>query len=193
MSGELCRATWAAAGVHQRARTLDEAFPECFCESWSLVAEAESPVGGDERLARILTTPGSYDAGELLTQKLTAAWAGGVSVIRSGASDAEIRGTVEQLLNNIQDPQSLLGAVVFTGSEVSTLGAPERHFGAYHTPAPNKTHHADILATVPAGSKSQQKRSETLRRRDLRDLLQPKIIFEPDVDGLIEKLRLEGL
>ena len=193
MSGALCRATWAEADRHSKAAALDAAFPNCACEAWSLVAEHEPPIGGPEPLARVLTTPGMYDAGQILTQKLTAAWAGGVSVIRAGAPEAEIRDTIAQLLHNGAEPQTLLGAVVFSGMEVAAIGAPERHFGTYHTPDGTKTHHADVLATKPPGSRTQQRKIESVRRGGLRDFLQPRIIFEQDTDALVSKLRAAGI
>lgn len=193
MSGDECRNVWREAGRHDKAMALDAAFPNCFCEPWSLVADERPAVAPDEPMARILTTPGSYQAGEILTQKLTAAWAGGVSVIRAGASEAEIKATIDQLVNHAADSQTLLGAVVFRGIEIASFGAGDRHFGAYHTPDGEKSHHADILATMPLGTNSQKKRIQSERRRALRDFLQPRIIFEGNEDELIVKLREEGL
>lgn len=193
MSGDGCRAAWNAATPHDKAHALDAAFPQCFCEPWSLVSDGYNGVANNEVVARVLTTPGMYDAGLILTQKLTSVSAGGASLIRTGASDAEILNTITNLLMNAAEPQTLLGAAVFSAGNVRSLGQPERHFGVYHTPDGAKTHHVDLLATALAGSRSAQKKIERDRRYQLRDFMMPTIVAANDPDDLLMALRAMGL
>lgn len=193
MCGEGCRRVWNQAAHAEKASALDAAYPRCSCEVHSLVSADNTAIGAEERLARILTTPGMYDAGQILTQKLTSAWASGVSIIREGSSDAEISETIRQLVEEAAEPQKLLGASVFRAAEIMAIGAPDRHFAVYHTPAPAKERHGDILATTPAGSKNARRKEASARRKAIKDLLQPKIIFEADSQTLLSRLRAAGI
>ncbi|WP_372706695.1 hypothetical protein [Brevundimonas sp.] len=188
MSGDDCRAAWAIAAPHNKAGALDLAFPQCFCEPWSLVGDDHRGVADEEVVARILTTPGMYDAGLILTQKLTSVSAGGASLIRAGASDVEILGTIMNLLQNAAEPQTLLGAAIFSAGNVRSLGQPQKNFGVYHTPDGAKNHHVDLLATTLAGSKTAQKKTERDRRYQLRDFMMPTIVAANDPDELLAAL-----
>lgn len=193
MTCEACRNAWATAGPFEKALKLHEAFPGGECEQCSLCSEAHTSIANDERLARILTTPGGYSNGDLLTQKLTSASSSGVSVIRSGASDMEILSTIENLLMNQAEPQELVGAALFAAATVRSLGEAEAWFRIYHTPDDAKTHHADILATTPTGSKSQQRSASSRRRAALKEALTLGLILESKPDGLLKELRSKGL
>lgn len=193
MSGDACRTVWANAGWHNKAAELDAAFPNCACEAWSLVAEDELAVADEEPVARVLTSPGMYTNDDIITQKLTAAAAGGVSIIRSGASDQEILDTISNLVENQAETQTLVGAVVVQASQIRSLGDAEKWFGVYHTIAPNKASHGDILATTPAGTSSQRKRLHQERRYRLRDVMRNSIVFATEPDELLAALRQAGL
>lgn len=147
----------------------------------------------DEPIARVLTSPGMFTNEEILTQRLTAASAGGVSIIRAGASDGEILATIQNLLENQAVPQTLIGAVVIGASAIRSLGDPERWFGVYHTDAPAKFHHGDILATVPEGSGNQKKKLSSERRYLLRDVMKESIVYADTAPALLAALRAHGL
>ncbi|WP_312218458.1 hypothetical protein [Brevundimonas sp.] len=193
MSGEICRATWQGAAFNDKATALDEAFPGGLCETWSLKSDDYTGIDRREMLARVLTSPGMYTAGEILTAKLTSANSSGVSLIRCGASDDEIRSTIDCLMTKGAEPQELLGAVVFSALDLRRVGEPEEHFSVYHTPDSDKTHHADILARTPAGSKSAVKKIERDRRYSLRDFMAQNIIQADSVDLLLPLLRRAGI
>lgn len=193
MSAAGCRQVWSNASHNQKSEALDAAYPNCFCEEWSLVSDAHSPIEPAAKLARILTTPGMYDAGDLVSQKLTSANAGGLSLIRSGASDDEILGTITILVHEAAEPQSLLGAAVFDADLVRAIGRPDRHFGIYHTPDHDKQHHADLLAVPPTGTNSAIRKAKSDRRSDLKAALMPTIIFESDAAALLNELRSQGI
>lgn len=193
MSGDACRLVWRGAAYNAKASALDDAFPNCGCEPWSLVAANEDHVADDEPLARILTAPWMYDEGQMLTSRLTQVSAGGVSLIRAGATDAEILSTIDNLLNGQADPQTLIGAAVFGAHRIRSLGDPEKFFGIYHTEAPGKVRHADILATRPSGTRSAQKKAEKDRRYLLRDTLIPLIVRADEPAALLTKLRAAGI
>lgn len=193
MSCEECRKTWASAEELKKAPELDAAFPNCACEECSLVDGLSAAISNEELLARVLTTPGGYSNDEILTQKLTSAAGPGLSVIRKGASDAEILDTISNLIDGQAIPQELLGAAVFSAEDLRTLGKPDRWFGVYHTPDAGKLHHADVLATTPSGSKNQQKVQSSQRRGLLRDMLMKSILFEGEAQALLRALRENGL
>ncbi|WP_309630124.1 hypothetical protein [Brevundimonas sp.] len=172
---------------------MDGAYPDCFCEAWSLVGDDFGEVGNGELLARVLTSPGHYANDEILTQKLTAATASGVSLIRQGASDGEILLTIDTLLAMAAEPQTLIGAAIFPVDLVRALDGGARWYGIYHTPDGEKAHHADILATTVVGSGSFRKKEDRARRAKLRDAMMPTIVFSQLPNNLLGELRRHGI
>lgn len=193
MTAEGCRACWHSASHNDKASALDAAFPSCACEPWSFVGDGFAGIDNNEVIARVVTTPGMYSEGELLTSKLTAIDSSGLSIIRQGASDEEILSTINQLVNEAAEPQTLHGAVVFRVADVREIGAPTRHFGIYHTPDADKVAHGDILATRPPGSNSAVKKEQRTRRYALRDFMLGQIVQESDAGRLLAALRLRGI
>lgn len=149
------------------------------------------PVRDDELVIRVLTSPDGYDTsqGEVLTRKFTALFSSGVSLIRQGASDDEIRQTIGGLTSTAE-PNSLIGCVLVRASAIRLLEAPERAFCVYDTEDGGKTHHADILCPMPnQASRSQDKRKNEARRRTLRELFEKHIKRVTDIQDLIAVIR----
>lgn len=194
MSAEGCRATWAASPILKRAETIDAAFPGCACEPFSLQASGGDGVSNDELLARVLTSPDAYDekTSSILTQKLMAVYSLGLSVIRQGAADAEILGTIDQLLQGQAEPRKLVGAILFSTRIIRSYDAASRWFGVYATDDDHKQHHVDIIGTTPAGSTSQSKKLKNERRYRLADDLRQYVIFADQRDALLAELRDAG-
>lgn len=158
--------------------------------------EGGEPVNDNERIARILTTPGNFDVTtrELLTRSLTSVYSCGLSVIRSGISDEEIRLTVDQLVNHQAEPQTLYGAALVSVEQVRAMSEDCRWFGVYSTDDGAKQHHVDILGTTASGeSKSQRRKIHDERRYSLRDVLGATVLQAGNVDELIAQLRAAGI
>jgi len=179
----------------QRARLLDKEWPGCECERESLQSEGGKPVADDEVVARILTSPEGYDitTRALVATKLQSVYSCGLSVIRSGASDAEISNTVDQL-TRASETSSLVGAIVLPVADIRALRDEEAWFGVYATDDGNKTHHVDIAGTWPnSGSNKEKRKRQDDRRMRLRDKFASRILFANDAAGLIAQLRAAGL
>lgn len=163
--GSSCSATWKNADRNKKAEAIDGHAPACGCEVHSLRNPACLPVCNDELVIRVLTSPDGYETsnGEVLTRKLTALFSSGVSLIRQGASDDEIKQTVAELTTTAEQ-NSLIGCVLVKASAIRLLEFPERSFCVYDTEDNGKTHHADILCTMPnQEAKSQDKRKNEAR------------------------------
>jgi hypothetical protein len=162
MNAEACRATFEAEPDSERAPRLDAIFPQCICEQWSLTAAGGDAVDDAEMVARILTSPNAYnlDAACIITERLTVLYSAGLSVLRQGASDEEIIGTIETLLAGGAEPKTLVGAVVMRAGKFRSYASNDnRWFGVYATDDEGKLHHVDVLGTTPvAESKGAVKR-----------------------------------
>jgi hypothetical protein len=195
MSAAACRAAMDAAPTpYLRASALDAAFPVCECEQWSLSETHANPIADDELIARILTSPDGYNETEhtIVTSKLSDIYSLGMSVIRQGASDAEILATIGELTSSAHDERNLVGAVLLETKEVRAYLDDERWFGVYATDDRGKSHHGDILGTFPDVSNNQKQKITGRRRYRLRDDIIGKIIFSEDPAELIEELRARG-
>ncbi len=192
MSAEACRATFEGAETLKRAESLDAAFPQCTCEPWSLTSSGGPGLQDDELVARILTSPDAYeeDTSTILTSKLTQIYAMGMSVVRQGASDAEIASTVQDLLSNASEVRKLIGAVVIGVSALRAYANDDdaaRWFGVYATDDRGKTHHVDVLGTkVGKGAQSR-------RRNRLAADMTPLLVRADNVIDLIANLRASGI
>jgi hypothetical protein len=146
---------------------LDERYADCGCERWSLRGLLYRPVRGDELVVRIVTSPDGFDqdTGELLTQKLSSVYSRGLSMVREGASEAEIRATIDELTINAGVERQLVGAVIIRVDQIRLLDSPPRCFCVYDTHAPEKTHHADLLGTFPRHVSNNQSRRIRDERR----------------------------
>lgn len=195
MTSLSCCDLWHLSVSRERASNLDAEAPGCICEAVSLRAEGGPPVGADELVARILTSPDGFDedAGLILHQKLLACYSLGLSVLRQGATDQEITLTIEILTQGLEHPRTLFGAALTRVSDIRQLDAGERFFAVYATDAPYNDHHADIMGTAPkAESKNQARKAETSRRKKLRDLIQTKLLPASNPPSLIAALRSAG-
>lgn len=189
--GSNCASVWGAAERNKRAEAIDCHAPACGCEQTSLRNPPGNPVGNDELIIRVLTSPDGFDVtnGEILTRKLTALFSSGVSVIRQGASDIEIRQTVSEL-TNAAEPNCLVACVLVRVSAIRSLEGPERSFCVYDTEDSLKSHHADIVCPMPnMVSKNQNRRKEEERRRSLRLVFEQHIKIVSDVKELISAIR----
>lgn len=190
MSAEQCRAVIVDCPVVERAPRLDDAFPACACEPWALTEVGGPGVANGELVARILTSPDQYDeaTSTILTQKLTHLYSLGLSVIRQGASDAEILGTIEELMTKAVEPRNLVGAVIIGVQSLRDyVDGDVRWFGVYATDDRGKVHHVDVLGTKANGN-TQKKR----RYRLANDMLQ-LVVFENEPAELLKKLRSAGI
>lgn len=198
MSGLSCCDVWHFSDVRARARALDEYYPQCQCERFSLQAGGGEAINQSDKLARIVTSPADYNLtdDELLTARLTSVFAVGLSVIRSGASDDEILSTIDSMLARQADGQSLIGAVVVDAKSIRDLGSPagDQWFGVYATDAGTKAHHADITGTFPRlPSKSKSKAEQDNRRYRLRDLMASFLVRADTPLKLLAALRTAGI
>jgi hypothetical protein len=148
-------------------------------------------VADEEIIARVVTAPNHYNlvATELLTSRLTALYSSGLSVIRQGASDAEIRSTVLELLS-VYEPQSLVGVIIVQAQQIRQFGEGGRQFCVYDTKEGTKRHHADVFGTIPrVQSKTQVRRIADDRRYGLRDLLARHLRVANSIDEVISAIR----
>lgn len=191
MSAEACKAVFNSAPVNERSPVLDAAFPRFGCEPWSLRAVGGVGIPNSELVARVLTSPDDYDesTSTIISGRLTQIYAMGMSVIRQGASDAEISTTVSELLNGGAESRKLFGAVVITAEQLRSYASDDtlRWFGVYATDDRNKVHHADVFGTTV--NKKQQSR----RRGRLAEVMAPLIIPASDTSELIARLREAGI
>ncbi len=189
-----CYQAWANADENDKACGLNHAHPNCVCEAHSLRSDGGAGVAGHEVLARVFTDPASYNSSTstIVSGKITSVYGPGLSTIRQGASDQEISDTINTLLNG-GETQSLVGAAVFEASVIRKLSDSDRWFGVYSTDDGDKEHHVDILGTCPSVSKSQFKKLQSVRRNELRKILEAALIREADPANLIAALRTRGI
>ncbi|WP_158014124.1 hypothetical protein [Sphingomonas sanxanigenens] len=147
-------------------------------------------------MARILTSPDSYneETSTILAGKLTHIYSMGLSMIRQGASDAEILQTIDDLTSTEVETRVLVGAIVVS---VETLRAyiedDQKWFGVYATDDRGKLHHIDMLGTIPAGTRSAIKKAQSKRRNKLAEDMIPLVVFSEDPNELLSKLRDAGI
>lgn len=192
MNAQGCLAAIMGVDAPKRAGSLDEAFPNCVCEAWSLTEKGGPGIGNDEPVARILTTPDHFNEADqtIVTQKLTQLYAMGMSVIRMGASDEEIKQTVDDLLSSGAEPRKLYGAIVVPAEKIRSYANEDdlaRWFGVYATDDRGKEHHGDVFGTSVSRNK-QQKRRHLLAT----DLLS-YIVRAESKDDLVTALRASGI
>lgn len=146
----------------------------------------------------MLLYPNHYDldADQILTQKLTNAWARGVSLIRQGASDEEILSTIDTLLA-APEATDVAGAVVMRADAIRACLSPNAadapHFCVYDTDAPGAESHADIVGTFAALTPSAWRKEQALRRYALRDRMMNHVIRADSPEDLLRKLRGAGI
>ena len=195
-SGE-CIAAFNLKPFNERAERLDSGnLKGCACEVFALTAAGGDGLTDETVLARVLTDPKGIDkaTGELVADRLLGIHQSGFSVIRTGASDAEIIETVRILVDQTAEPQTLVGAATVTAGEIRQFDQNSRWFGVYATDVANNLHHADILGTMPDGeSKSKRKEAKKVRQRALNRLLKSNVIKSDNEMDLIIKLRALGI
>lgn len=195
-SGE-CFAAFDLEPHNKRAERLDSgSLKDCACEVFALTAAGGDGLSNETVLARVLTYPRGVDAttGELVAKRLLGIHMSGLSVVRTGASDAEIIETVRTLVGDQAETQTLVGAAIFTAGEIRKFDENGRWFGVYATDVPNNLHHADILGTMPAGQSKTKTRDEMkVRQRALSQLLKGNLVKSDDETDLIKKLRELGV
>lgn len=192
MGGGDCRSKWRDTAPGDRAEALDELCPNCGCEQHSLRSDDHHPVADAEFVARILTSPDSYDLStrEIVGAKVHAVHRTGFSIVRQDASDEEIHLTVKQLTESGAEPSKLVGAAILPASAIRSLRDTEKWFCIYDTEDGDKKHHADVLGTYPKNL-TRNKRDKILskRRHELRRIMEEKVIHVSTATELIEKLR----
>lgn len=196
MTAAGCRAAIETVPVAQRATSIDALYPKCFCEPWSLTAVGGQGVADEEIVARVVTSPDGYDETEetILTARLTTLYAGGFSIIRQGASDAEVLSTIDELLKGGEDERSLVGAVVMTAGRLRVYANDDdRWFGVYATDDRGKHHHVDVFGTIPAGTKSASDRAQKKRRYALAEDMLPLLLYAREPAALLARLRVAGI
>lgn len=128
-----------------------------------------------------------------MTKKLTSTYFKGLSVIRQGASDAEIIATVQKLMS-APEAGSLYGAIVVTATTVRSCGSPAKHFCVYDTDAPEAVSHGDIVGTFDQSlSKNAWGKEQGRRRYALRDALLPFVVEASTPGELLIALRTAGI
>lgn len=192
MLSHQCRAVLEGAPVVKRASTLDEAFPNCSCEPWSLTETNGQGIPNHEIVARVLTSPDDYNesTATIITSRLTQIYAMGMSLIRQGATDQEIRDTVVELLNGGAEERRLVGAIVtdaklyrsFTNNDDQA-----RWFGVYATDSMGKQRHGDVLGLTVS------KTAQSKRRHKLAAELKPFIVPATEIEELLPLLREAGI
>lgn len=190
-----CAAAWASAEHLHKARALDAYSPQCGCEKESLHPDGGTPVDDDELIVRVVTGPDSFDNGEILRNRLTALFSSGVSMIRQGASDAEIRQTVEELTERTAEQRLLIGAVILKAYQVRFLQPERRCFCVFDTPQGGKKRHADIMCPMPnEESNTQNRRWQTDKREALQRLFMEHLHMANTPESLLATIRAaEGL
>lgn len=195
MSAQACRAAWLTNAERPSANDLDAAFPNGACELFSLSEPERSCIAPRELVARVLTSPRDYDAtiGEILTAKLTDCYRSGLSVIRQGASDDDILGTIGALLA-AEGNDGLVGAVVLPAERIREIGEEAKHFCLYDTDSPVNTNHGDVVGTFSRDlSRSAWDKEMSRRRRALRDVLAENIVHAVQPPDLLAALRQSGI
>ncbi len=183
-----CLAIWRSTEPKHLARALDAHRADCGCERWSLRGLFRRRVFDQELIIRVITSPDGYDTEtkEILTRKLTALYSSGVSILRESSSEDEIRLTVSELTSGGAEPQSLVGAVVLTASQVRQLDPRQRGYCIYDTHAPRRRCHADMFGTFPVqGSNKERERFKERRRYALRDLMAAHLLEADTIEKLI--------
>lgn len=193
MSDVDCVKAWyASKNLKTRTQEFDKNYPGCCCEGHSFSGK-DQPLLGDEKLARILTSPGSYtlDTKMIIWTKLVRVFTDGLSLFRPGWSEREVRQAVERLLNGGAEPQILVGAAVLTVSDVRALGNSSRWFCVYDTESLDFTKHADIAMTNPDINLSRTKytKESEIRVKHLRDIMDKQVVIAGSAEDLISKLR----
>ena len=177
-----------------RAEAFDALFPACACEAHSFAGKA-SPLLGDDQLARIMTTPGTFNetTKEIIWPKLVRVYTDGISCFRPGCTEGQLLAAIKQLMEGGAEPQVLYGAAVLTVGDVRGAGDPDRWFCVHDTEADEFSEHADIIGTRPdAPSKTKLKEIQSSRIRNLRDRMGTKIVQATDPMDLIVQLRAGG-
>lgn len=195
MSSETCRETWLADTSKARAENFDEKFPACCCEPHSF-AGRDSGVASDELVARIFTTPDAVNADtrEIIWNKLVRVYSDGLSMFRSGCTEAQIREAVNRLTAGGAEPNSLAGVTLISASSIRQAGHPIKWFCLYDTVAAEFDVHADIIGTWTdkALSKTKQRAERESRLRELRRRFNETFVPSATVEELVAALRARG-
>jgi hypothetical protein len=192
MDHSICRDAWKSDSSRGRASSFDLCFPDCCCEAHSLKSDAPG-VGDRELIARIFTTPESYNQNtrEVVWNKLVRAFSDGLSMFRSGCSEGQIRDAVEKLTRGGAENNELAGVALIHVEKIRKLGNPSRWFCIYDTESDEFSSHTDLIATRtdPNLSRSKQGLQQSERVRALRDEFTSSFVFSSSVDDLIDQLR----
>ena len=189
-----CYNAWKTAVPHGKADALGGYAPACRCQYHSLRRPPGNPVGDDEWVIRILVAPDEYDldTGAILTNKLVALSSSGVSLIRQNAPEDEIRSTVAELTNvsGAPQPRFLVGFVRLKASSIRELEDVAKVFCIYDTEDGSKTHHADILCSLPQeASRNAIEKRKKHRRNILRELMSKHVSRVSCVERLVAMIR----
>jgi hypothetical protein len=112
---EDCRQLFAASEDDKKfADILEERFPECQCECYSVGEGSPGPIAGEEVLHRIIVSPRDYDpdSDTIRGAPFEKVFANGLSVCRGIATDAEVTALVEEgLVHTASEPSKQVWAI----------------------------------------------------------------------------------
>lgn len=186
-----CIEAWAADRSRARAETFDAIFANCQCEQHSL--GTGTAVANDDLVARIFTTPYSYDLSlsEVLYGRLMRVYSDGLSLFRPGCTEVQLREAVRRLTEGGEEKNELAGVALLPARELRSLGEQSRWFCVYDTDGSEFDVHADLIGTWPDRtlSKSKNKGEQQIRLRSLSKRFSAFFISSSSVDQLIEELR----
>lgn len=195
MSVEACAEAWLADTSKARAENFDAKFPACCCEPHSF-AGRDGGIPNAELVARIFTTPDtvSADTQEIIWNKLVRVYSDGLSMFRSGCTEAQIREAVNRLTTNGEEPNSLAGVTLIPAENVREAGQPAKWFCVYDTTAAEFDVHADLIGawTDKTLSKSKQRAERESRLRELRRRFNSAFVPSTTVEELVIELRARG-
>lgn len=191
---DACVSDWLADTSRGRAESFDRLHPDCECEKHSFCGNATA-LATTEIVARIITTPGTFDetAQEIIWSKLVRLYTDGLSMFRSGCTEAEVREAVRRLTTTGAEPQQLFGVALASVGTIRAAGSPERWFCVYDTEASEFSAHADVIGRWPqAVSKNQRAKLRESRTRNLRNRLGRWIVRASTAGELIDSLQGQG-
>ena len=190
---EDCRQVFSAGENDRKlADSLEEHFPGCQCERYSVGDGSPGPVADDEVLHRIIVSPRDYDpdSNTIRSPLFEKVFANGLSVCRSIATDAELAALVEEGLVHTasETPKQVWGICEAVTSDIREMRGNdnERLFCVYDqtvsrtnkTTLPFPTHAGIFLRWPPKGTLDRK-----ILRKDFAGRLREKFIantLKPD-------------
>jgi hypothetical protein len=98
MRCEECRNALNRASANL-ARDVEQSFPDCECERYSIGQNSPGKIADQEILYRMFVNPVDVDQGRLAREALYTAYVDGLSIIRECADDSQIEALVSDILS----------------------------------------------------------------------------------------------